>query len=204
MIAIAIGPQNTLRVSGTIASTVAVAVSTTGRVLCTAASTTALHGSRPDAISCFTWSTRITALRMIMPLRAMMPRIATKPSGALKGQQCRDDPDQPERRREEHHRHEREALQLQHEDRQDRDEHHRGHGHERLVGLGALLDGTADVDTVTERQLGLDLFQIGTDGLRHGHALLPVLDVGADRDGHVAVAAPQHRLLEHGLDARDL
>src|SRR4249919_1603578 len=82
MIAIAIGPQNTLRVSGTMASTVAAAVRTTGRARCTAASTTALQRSRPAAISARIWSTRITALRMIMPDSAMTPRIATKPSGA--------------------------------------------------------------------------------------------------------------------------
>ena len=51
MIAMAIGPQNTLRVIGTIANTVAAAVSTTGRVRCTAASRTAFHASRPAAIS---------------------------------------------------------------------------------------------------------------------------------------------------------
>jgi len=84
MIAIAMGPQNTLRVSGTIASTVAAAVSTTGRVRCTAASSTAFQGSRPSAISACTWSTRITALRMIIPHSAVTPRIATKPSGAWK------------------------------------------------------------------------------------------------------------------------
>src|SRR4030095_5106123 len=51
MMEIAIGPQNTLRVSGLIASTVAAAVSITGRVRWTAASTTAFHASRPSPIS---------------------------------------------------------------------------------------------------------------------------------------------------------
>ena len=73
MIAIAIGPQNTLRVSGTIASTVARAVRMTGRVRWIAASSTAFQGSRPSAISVRTWSIRISELRMIIPPRAMIP-----------------------------------------------------------------------------------------------------------------------------------
>lgn len=51
MIAIAIGPQNTLRVSGIIANTVASAVSITGRARWMAASNIAPHTSSPSAIS---------------------------------------------------------------------------------------------------------------------------------------------------------
>ena len=51
MIEMAIGPQNTLRVSGIIASTAAAAVSTTGRDRRTVASTIAAHGAMPRAMS---------------------------------------------------------------------------------------------------------------------------------------------------------
>ena len=122
MIAIAIGPQNTLRVSGIIASTVAAAVSMTGRVRCTAASSTAFHGSRPSAPSRLcTWSIRITELRMIMPHERDDAEDRDEAERRLEHEQRGDDADQSERRGEEHHEHAREALQLQHQDRQDRD-----------------------------------------------------------------------------------
>src|SRR4029453_16019643 len=59
MIEMAIGPQNTLRVSGIIASTAAAAVSTTGRERRTVASTMAVHGAMPRAMSWSIWSTRM-------------------------------------------------------------------------------------------------------------------------------------------------
>jgi hypothetical protein len=45
------------------------------------ASITAFHLSRPAAMFVSIWSMRMTEFRMIMPLSAMMPRIATKPNG---------------------------------------------------------------------------------------------------------------------------
>ena len=65
------------------ASTAASAVSTIGRKRRTVASTTACAGGCPEAMSCSIWSTRITELRMIMPLSAMVPSMATKPNGTL-------------------------------------------------------------------------------------------------------------------------
>ena len=81
MIATAIGPKNTLRDSGIIASTAASAVSTIGRKRRTVASMIACQRSSPAAMSCSIWSTRITELRMIIPDSAMVPSIATKPNG---------------------------------------------------------------------------------------------------------------------------
>ena len=51
MIEIAIGPQNTLRVGGVIASTAAAAVRTTGRARRTVASTIACRSAWPAAMS---------------------------------------------------------------------------------------------------------------------------------------------------------
>ena len=62
-------------------SEAAAAVSTIGRKRFVVASTTASQGCRPLAISMSIWSIRITELRMIIPLKAMIPRIATKPIG---------------------------------------------------------------------------------------------------------------------------
>ena len=89
MIATAIGPQNTLRDSGIIASTAAAAVSTIGRKRRTAASTIAFQAATPRARSCSIWSIRITELRMIMPISAITPSSATKPNGRFEQQQRR-------------------------------------------------------------------------------------------------------------------
>ncbi len=84
IIATAIGPKKSLRVSGIIASTAAAAVSTIGRKRRTVAPTIASHGAAPAAMSCSIWSTRITELRMMMPDSAIVPSIATKPNGLPK------------------------------------------------------------------------------------------------------------------------
>ena len=77
-----------------------------------------------------------------------------------------------------------------------RDQHQRGHGQQCLVGLVALFHRAADVDAVARGQLRLDVLEQRPDLLRHRHALLAVLHVGTHGDRHVAVAAPQHGLLE--------
>ena len=84
MIATAIGPKKSERVSGIIARIAASAVSAIGRSRRTVASITALKGSCPAAISFSIWSIKITELRMIMPNSAMVPNVATKPKGLLK------------------------------------------------------------------------------------------------------------------------
>ena len=81
MMATAMGPQNTLRDSGIMASTAAAAVSTMGRSRRTAASMMASHAGTPRARSSSIWSIRITELRWIMPMSAITPSSATKPKG---------------------------------------------------------------------------------------------------------------------------
>ena len=112
-------------------------------------------------------------------------------------QQRGDDADQAQRRGEEHHRHLREALQLQHQDQQDGEHHHRSHGGQGLVGRVAFFHGAAHVDAVAGGQLRLDVLRAAARSpCVTDTRLLAVLDVGAHGDRHVAVAAPQHRLLE--------
>jgi hypothetical protein len=81
MMATAMGPKNTLRDNGIIASTAAIAVRTMGRKRRTVASIRALYGVLPAAMSCSIWSVRMMELRMIMPDSAMAPSMATKPKG---------------------------------------------------------------------------------------------------------------------------
>jgi hypothetical protein len=57
------------------------AVSTTGRARRTVASTIASRRECPCSTSVSIWSTRITALRMIMPASAINPKSATNPNG---------------------------------------------------------------------------------------------------------------------------
>jgi len=83
MTVIAIGPQNAERDSGIMARIAASAVSTTGRARRTVASTMASLRAKPWATSVSIWSTRITALRMIIPASAINPSSATKPNGWL-------------------------------------------------------------------------------------------------------------------------
>ncbi len=95
MIATAIGPKNTERDSGIIASTAASAVSTIGRKRRTVASMIASHAGLPCAMSCSIWSTRITELRMIMPNSAIVPSIATNPNGTRSNSRNRLTPISP-------------------------------------------------------------------------------------------------------------
>ena len=81
MMATAMGPHSTLRVSGIMASTAAAAVRAIGRKRRTAASRAAIQRGVPCAISCCIWSIRIMVLRMMMPIRAITPSNATKPNG---------------------------------------------------------------------------------------------------------------------------
>ena len=95
MMATAIGPQNTLRDSGIIASTAAAAVSTIGRKRRTAASTMAFQVGTPRSRSCSIWSMRITELRMIMPISAITPSSATKPNGRFSSSSAAATPGRP-------------------------------------------------------------------------------------------------------------
>ena len=64
------------------------------------------------------WSIRITELRMIIPLNAMMPRMATKPIGVPVGNKAATTPIKPERRDADHQKQLLKALQLDHQDDQ--------------------------------------------------------------------------------------
>ena len=68
--------------------------------------------------------------------------------------------DQAERRGHEHQREPREALQLDHQQRQHRDRHHGEHRDQRGVRLGALLDRAAGLDAIAVGQRGLDRLQL--------------------------------------------
>ena len=81
MMAKAIGPQNTSAAIGMNPSTVEIAVSMMGRKRESVASTTASQACGLCVRSVSICSMRRTALRAIMPNRARMPRMATKPSG---------------------------------------------------------------------------------------------------------------------------
>jgi len=73
----------------------AAAVSTIGRMRCVVASITASQGCKPLAMSMSIWSIRITEFLMIIPLRAMIPRIATKPIGVPVGSNAMTTPIRP-------------------------------------------------------------------------------------------------------------
>jgi phospholipid transport system substrate-binding protein len=64
--------RNTSEAIGIIPSEAAAAVSTIGRMRFVVASITASQGCKPLAMSISIWSIRITELRMIMPLRAII------------------------------------------------------------------------------------------------------------------------------------
>ena len=102
MMATAMGPQNTERDSGIIASTAAAAVSTMGRSRRTADSTMASQVGTPRARSCSIWSIRITELRWIMPMSAITPSSATKPNGRPEQQQRARHARDAQRPRQEH------------------------------------------------------------------------------------------------------
>ncbi|MNL17964.1 hypothetical protein D3C87_1390870 [compost metagenome] len=73
----------------------AAAVSRIGRRRCSVASSTASHCEEPSATNASIWVTRITELRMMMPISARMPRIATKPIGVPVGTSASTTPIKP-------------------------------------------------------------------------------------------------------------
>ena len=164
----AIGPQNTSRAIGIMPRLAAAAVSRIGRMRCMVASTTASHGASPSARKASIWVTRITVLRMMMPISASTPRMATKPSGWLVEQQRRDHADQAERRHAHHQEQLLEALQLQHQDGRHQEQHQRHDVGDRPLALAAFLDRAADRDRIAGRQLGGELRDGGLQLLDHG------------------------------------
>ena len=79
--AMASGLQNTDPMSGIIPSMAAIAVSMIGLNRNVAELMMASRADCPSARCISIWSNRMMELRMIMPERAIMPRIAIKPSG---------------------------------------------------------------------------------------------------------------------------
>ena len=96
---------------------------------------------------------------MIMPLSAMTPRMATKPSGAWNSSSAATTPISPSGAV-------RNTIDISEKlcscsirMQQDRHQHHRRDRHQRRVRLVAFLDRAAHIDAIAGRQLRLDLFQ---------------------------------------------
>ena len=141
---------------------------------------------------------------MIMPASAISPSSATKPNGRLETSSAPVAPINAERRRDEDQSEAREALQLNHQQRQHDDRHHREHDDERGVRLDAFLDGAAGLDAVAHRKRRLDRLQLRQHRIGDIGRLHVVDDVAADGQHDVAVAPPQDRLLELIVQPRDL
>ena len=92
MIAKAMGPQNTVGAIGIRPSTVEKAARLSGRMRELDAATTASQTFLPSARSVSICTTRMTAFLAIMPIRARMPRMATKPSGRFETSSARTTP----------------------------------------------------------------------------------------------------------------
>ena len=81
--AMANGLQNTDPMRGIMPKIAAIAVSMIGRKRSVAELIIASRGSWPSALWISIWSNKIMELRMIIPERAIIPRIAIKPNGVL-------------------------------------------------------------------------------------------------------------------------
>ena len=79
--AMAMGPQNVLGMSGAMPKIAAAAVNMIGRKRSTAELMMASQGACPSAMCFSIWSIRMTEFRMIIPPNAKMPSSATKPMG---------------------------------------------------------------------------------------------------------------------------
>ena len=77
------GLQNTDPIRGIMPKIAAIAVSMIGRKRSVAELIIASSGFCPSALWISIWSNKIMELRMIIPERAMIPRIAIKPNGVL-------------------------------------------------------------------------------------------------------------------------
>jgi len=83
-------------------------------------------------------------------------------------------------------------LQLQHQQRED-DEQHGRHVHEdRALPLRAFFSGTAQLNAVPLGQLRLQGLDLGPQGLAHGRALHAITHIGLHGDGELAALPPQH------------
>ena len=112
--------------------------------------------------------------------------------------------DQPKRSGCKYQRQPRETLQLNHQERQRHDGHHRKHGDQRTVGLDTFLDRSTSLDAIAVGQGVLDVLELRLHLLADVGGLHAVDDVAACGQHDVAVAAPQDRLLVFIVEARDL
>ncbi len=122
----------------------------------------------------------------------------------IEDQQRRHHADQRQRAGHEHHEQPREALQLDHQQRQHHCEHGREHREQRVVGFVALFDGAAFLDAVARGQAVDDGLQRRPDPCRSVRPLYAIDDVAAHRECHVSVAPPQHGLFEGRFHAGQL
>src|SRR6516165_7965242 len=185
-------------------SEAAAAVSTIGRSRWVVASITASQGCSPLARSMSIWSTRITELRMIMPLSAMMPRIATNPIGVPVGNSANTTPIRPSGATLITRNIFWKLLQLHYQNNQHQHDHDRKDGDYRVQPLGALLDCAAGFNRVALRQffrqLGDRRRQLPIDCL----GLDARDDIRLDGDRRQQIAPPDHRWLQLVLDACNL
>jgi hypothetical protein len=65
----------------------------------------------------------------------------------VRDEEGRNDPQKTQRSDAEHQEQPVEALELDHQHREDQDQHHRQHGGDRILCLAALIDCPADIDT---------------------------------------------------------
>ena len=205
MMVIAIGSDNAERDSGIMARIAASAVNTTGRARRTVASTIASLRVSPCDTSVSIWSTKITALRMIMPASAIRPSSATKPNGWLATLSPNEAPIMPSG-----------AVRNTSSSR------------EKLCNwiissvsititisgnstkiealpLAEFLKSAAGLDPVGRLEMIADVLQFRPDLVGDVGRLHAVdRDVGPHRDRHIAVAPPQDRLLMRVFDLGDL
>ena len=95
-------------------------------------------------------------------------------------------------------------MQLDHQQREHRGDHHGKQGKNRRIALLRLLDGSADLDPIGRFETVADGFERRPDGVGDIRRLDAVDDVGAHRNRHVAVDAPEDRLLVRIFDLCNL
>ena len=142
----AIGPQKTSRAIGIMPRMAAAAVSRIGRRRCRWRSITASQAGLPCGEGSSICTTRITELRMMMPISADDAQDGDEPHRLPREQQRRDHADQAERRHAHHQEEPLEALQLHHQHGDHQEQHQRHHGEDAGLRLGAFLHGAADLD----------------------------------------------------------
>mmetsp|Transcript_42319 Transcript_42319/g.99329 ORF Transcript_42319/g.99329 Transcript_42319/m.99329 type:complete len:737 (-) Transcript_42319:1283-3493(-) len=110
----------------------------------------------------------------------------------------------PEEARDEGQQRAREALQLQHQQREGDEQHHGHTRKDRALTLAALLHRTGDLDAVARGHLLLQFIQLRPDLPGHRRPLQALGHVTLHRHGVVAPLAPHHPGLPGEIDLGDL